>query len=94
MTPRLTTLKPNICFTCHIRKVHQQGCTEPARDALIHKIGQEKFAALKQDASPPARSHNNCWKIQKQNWKGNKHEHRTLATSFEAPLPGDTRAAA
>ena len=50
MTPRLTMLKPNICFTCHIRKVHQQGCTEPARDALIHKIGQEKFAALKQDA--------------------------------------------
>jgi hypothetical protein len=39
-----------LCFTCHIRKVHQQGCTEPARDALIHKIGQEKFAALKQDA--------------------------------------------
>ena len=33
-----------------LRKVHQQGCTEPARDALIHKIGQEKFAALKQDA--------------------------------------------
>lgn len=42
-----------LCFTCHIRKVHQQGCTEPARDALIRKIGNDKFDRLKQDAFRP-----------------------------------------
>jgi len=36
-----------VCFACHIRKIHQQGLTEPARDALIQKIGLERFEELK-----------------------------------------------
>ena len=37
-----------MCFSCHIRKVHQQGMTEDARDALINKIGQGRFDLLKE----------------------------------------------
>jgi hypothetical protein len=36
------------CFGCHIRQIHQAGNTEPARDALISRIGLQKFAALKE----------------------------------------------
>lgn len=32
-----------LCYGCHIGKVHQQGLTEPARIALITRIGQERF---------------------------------------------------
>lgn len=39
-----------LCFGCHIRKVHQDGNTEPARDALIRRIGLQKFMALKEKA--------------------------------------------
>jgi len=36
-----------LCFACHIRKVHQQGDTEQARDVLIKRIGLPEFLALK-----------------------------------------------
>lgn len=39
-----------LCFGCHIRKIHQDGNTEPARDALISRIGLSKFTTLKQTA--------------------------------------------
>jgi hypothetical protein len=39
-----------LCFGCHIRKIHQDGNTEPARDALIRRIGLSKFVALKERA--------------------------------------------
>lgn len=35
-----------LCFACHIRKVHQEGLVEPARIALIKKIGEERFEEL------------------------------------------------
>jgi len=39
-----------MCFHDHIGLIHQQGQTEPARDALIKKIGFEKFQKLKENA--------------------------------------------
>ena len=38
------------CFGCHIGKIHRQGDTEPARDALIQRIGVAKFQVLKEKA--------------------------------------------
>ena len=38
-----------LCFAHHIRKVHQEGNTEPIRDALIMKIGSKTFEQLKLD---------------------------------------------
>lgn len=37
-----------LCFTCHIRKVHQQADIEPLREHLIKRIGEESFAQLKE----------------------------------------------
>jgi 5-methylcytosine-specific restriction endonuclease McrA len=39
-----------LCFACHIYKVHSKGDTEPARDAIINRIGQRSFDLLKTDA--------------------------------------------
>lgn len=39
-----------LCYGCHIGKIHRQGNTEPARDALIRRIGLSKFVALKERA--------------------------------------------
>jgi hypothetical protein len=36
-----------MCFTCHIRKVHQKGETEALRDIYIKKIGQKRFDEIK-----------------------------------------------
>ena len=38
------------CFSCHIIKTHRMGRTEETRDAIIKKIGNEKFNLLKQAA--------------------------------------------
>jgi hypothetical protein len=37
-----------LCFTCHIRQVHQEGNTELAREALIKKIGLSRFILLRE----------------------------------------------
>ena len=39
-----------LCFFCHIRKLHQQGDTEPAREQLLLKIGTRRFNALRKRA--------------------------------------------
>ena len=39
-----------LCFGCHIRRVHQEGDTEPAREAIIKRIGAEEFEAVKWEA--------------------------------------------
>lgn len=39
-----------LCYHDHIGKVHQQGLTEPVREALIKRIGIERFEALKSEA--------------------------------------------
>jgi 5-methylcytosine-specific restriction endonuclease McrA len=39
-----------LCFGCHIYKVHGKGDTETIRDAIINRIGQERFDALKREA--------------------------------------------
>lgn len=44
-----------LCFGCHIRRIHQGGDTEPARDALIRRIGLQKFVALKERSSSVCR---------------------------------------
>ena len=36
-----------LCFFCHIRRIHQQGQYELARDALIVRLGSEGFQDLK-----------------------------------------------
>ena len=36
-----------LCFSCHIRRVHQGGDVELARDAIIHKLGVDGFDRLK-----------------------------------------------
>ncbi len=36
-----------LCYSCHIHKVHQQGLTEPIRDAIVKRIGTAKFKKLK-----------------------------------------------
>lgn len=36
-----------LCFVCHIIGVHRKGNTEPAREALINRIGQDRFDILK-----------------------------------------------
>lgn len=38
------------CFGCHIIKIHRMGNNEKARDAIIKRIGAEKFAKLKLEA--------------------------------------------
>lgn len=40
-----------LCVGCHIMKVHRKGQTEIARDALIGRIGQERFDELKKRAN-------------------------------------------
>lgn len=40
-----------LCVGCHIMKVHRNGQTEIARDALIKRIGQIKFEELKKRAN-------------------------------------------
>lgn len=42
-----------LCYGCHIGKIHQQGLTEPARDALIARIGQERFDIMYSVAFKP-----------------------------------------
>jgi len=37
-------------FGCHIGKIHQQGLTEPAREKILERIGEERFEALKTEA--------------------------------------------
>jgi Bacteriophage Lambda NinG protein len=37
-----------LCFGCHIRKVHQGGETEPVRDVIIARMGQEAFDEMKE----------------------------------------------
>lgn len=37
-------------YGCHIGRVHQQGLTEPAREAIIRRIGQERFDILREKA--------------------------------------------
>jgi hypothetical protein len=39
-----------LCYYDHIGKVHQQGLTEPAREAIINKIGQDEFDKLRSRA--------------------------------------------
>jgi 5-methylcytosine-specific restriction endonuclease McrA len=39
-----------LCLGCHIFKVHAKGETEPARDAIIKRIGQERFDLLKRES--------------------------------------------
>jgi 5-methylcytosine-specific restriction endonuclease McrA len=39
-----------LCFACHIYKVHGKGETEPARDAIIKRIGQNRFDLLKRES--------------------------------------------
>ena len=38
------------CFGCHIIKIHRMANTEKARDAIIKRIGQDKFEELKRAA--------------------------------------------
>jgi hypothetical protein len=38
-----------LCFGHHIRQVHQRGNTEPIREVLIQKIGEERFNQLRRD---------------------------------------------
>lgn len=38
-----------LCFGHHIRQVHQKGDTEPLRDVLIARLGEEGFDRLKAD---------------------------------------------
>lgn len=40
-----------LCFGCHIFKVHRKNQTEIARDALINKIGDNRFNELKKRAN-------------------------------------------
>lgn len=42
-----------LCFYCHFGRVHQQGDVEPVREALIKKIGTERFERLKSRAYSP-----------------------------------------
>lgn len=42
-----------LCIGCHIMKVHRKGQTEIARDALIMRIGIDRFEALKKRANSP-----------------------------------------
>lgn len=58
-----------LCFAHHIRQVHQKGDTEPIRDVLIAKIGQEEFERLKQDV--------------KRLWKPTIRELETLAMALK-----------
>jgi len=37
----------SICFFCHIIKIHRQVDIEDAREALIHRIGEQRFSDLK-----------------------------------------------
>ena len=39
-----------LCYSCHIFKVHGKGDTETARDAIINRVGQESFDALKRES--------------------------------------------
>jgi 5-methylcytosine-specific restriction endonuclease McrA len=39
-----------LCFSCHIRKVHQQADSEDAREAIINRIGLDLFLSLKERA--------------------------------------------
>ena len=47
----MTRFEPNngiyLCFYDHIGRIHQQGDTEPAREKIIAKIGQDSFDVLK-----------------------------------------------
>jgi hypothetical protein len=36
-----------LCFFCHIRRIHQQGQYELARDILIKRLGTARFQSLK-----------------------------------------------
>lgn len=40
-----------LCFTCHFRQIHDDGKTEPARDAIIKRIGSDRFNDVKKKAS-------------------------------------------
>lgn len=40
-----------LCIGCHIMKVHRKGQTEIARDALIMRIGLDRFEELKKRAN-------------------------------------------
>lgn len=42
-----------LCYTCHIYKVHAQGNTEPVREAIIKRIGNERFEDLRDRAFIP-----------------------------------------
>ena len=39
-----------LCFFCHIRKIHQQGQYELAREVLVKRFGEDGFSLLKRDA--------------------------------------------
>lgn len=43
-----------LCGDCHARKVHQQGITEPAREAIVARIGERDFEELYREAFKPA----------------------------------------
>ena len=43
-----------LCYYDHIGKVHQQGLTEPVREKIIERIGQDRFDVLRERAYQPA----------------------------------------
>ncbi len=49
------------CYYDHIGKVHQQGLTELAREAIIKRIGQERFDILYRQAFSPAMEYSVDW---------------------------------
>jgi hypothetical protein len=42
-----------LCFYCHIVRIHREGLVEPARYALINKIGIDRFNGLYLEAFKP-----------------------------------------